>query len=76
MANETSQTAAEYETNIRQALEVIQSMIDISADRLEGAHCNQPLVNRMQFVFVDELMDISTDIFQSKTKSKIFCSVF
>lgn len=36
MANDTNQTTVEYETNIRQGIEVIQSMIDISADRLEA----------------------------------------
>lgn len=39
MANDsiTTNQSAEYETNnIRQGLDVIQSMIDISADRLEG----------------------------------------
>lgn len=34
--NETNQTTVEYETSIRQGIEVIQSMIDISADRLEA----------------------------------------
>lgn len=33
---EMADDAAEYETNVRQGLEVIQSMIDISADRLEA----------------------------------------
>lgn len=36
MANDTNQTTVEYETSIRQGIEVIQSMIDISADRLEA----------------------------------------
>lgn len=36
MADDTNQSTTEYETNIRQGLEVIQSMIDISADRLEA----------------------------------------
>lgn len=36
MANDINQSEVEYETNIRQGLDVIQSMIDISADRLEG----------------------------------------
>lgn len=34
--NDTNQTTVEYETSIRQGIEVIQSMIDISADRLEA----------------------------------------
>lgn len=36
MTNDTNQTTVEYETSIRQGIEVIQSMIDISADRLEA----------------------------------------
>lgn len=36
MANDINQMTVENETNIRQGLEVIQSMIDISADRLEA----------------------------------------
>lgn len=36
MANDVKRTAVDHETNIRQGIEVIQSMIDISADRLEA----------------------------------------
>lgn len=37
MANNLNQSTIEYEANIqRQGIEVIQSMIDISADRLEA----------------------------------------
>lgn len=36
MADDTSQIESEHETNLRRGLDVIQSMIDISADRLEG----------------------------------------
>lgn len=35
-ADDINQSESEYETNIRRGLDVIQSMIDISADRLEG----------------------------------------
>lgn len=35
-ADDINQLESEYETNIRSGLDVIQSMIDISADRLEG----------------------------------------
>lgn len=35
MANDASNQSIENETNIRQMFDVIQSMIDISADRLE-----------------------------------------
>lgn len=34
--SEMAVDTADYETNVRQGLEVIQSMIDISADRLEA----------------------------------------
>lgn len=36
MANDIKRKTVDHETNIRQGLEVIQSMIDISADRLEA----------------------------------------
>lgn len=36
MADECSNADGDNETNIRRGLDVIQSMIDISADRLEG----------------------------------------
>lgn len=36
MADDANPNNSEYETNIRRGLDVIQSMIDISAERLEG----------------------------------------
>lgn len=36
MADDAQTNDSEYETNIRRGLDVIQSMIDISAERLEG----------------------------------------
>lgn len=36
MANDINCSTVEHETNIRQGIDVIQSMIDISADRLEA----------------------------------------
>lgn len=36
MADDAQPNDSEYETNLRRGLDVIQSMIDISAERLEG----------------------------------------
>lgn len=36
MADDANLSRSEYETNIRRGLDVIQSMIDISAERLES----------------------------------------